>query len=72
LGNTVKKYLTVGLLAACLTAPAFAINTKLTAKSPDEPVHRRAIVLCISVLVGLNAYQRRLTRAERLMGSYLR
>ncbi|NGZ82893.1 hypothetical protein [Duganella aceris] len=67
-----KKYLTAGLLAACLTAPALAVNSKLIAKSPDEPVHRRAIVLCIAVLVGLHAYSRRPKLAERVMGAYVR
>ncbi len=67
-----KKYLYASLLAACLTLPAAAAPLKLTTKSPDEPVHRRAIVLCIAVFVGLHAYQRRLTRAERALGVYLR
>jgi hypothetical protein len=67
-----KKYLYAGLLAACLTLPAVAAPAKLSTQSPDEPVHRRAIVLCIAVFVGLHAYQRRMTRAERAMGIYLR
>jgi len=68
----VKKYLTAGLLAACLTAPALAANSKLIAKSPEEPVHRRSIVLCVAVLVGLHAYKRSLTREERMMGIAMR
>ncbi|NYE63472.1 hypothetical protein FHW58_004702 [Duganella sp. 1224] len=48
-----KKYLTAGLLAACLTAPAFAANNKFVAQSPEEPLHRRAIVLCMAVMIGL-------------------
>lgn len=67
-----KKYLTAGLLAACLTAPALAANSKLISKSPEEPVHRRSIVLCVAVLVGLHSYQRRMTREERMMGAYIR
>lgn len=47
-----KKYLTAGILAACLTVPAFAAN-KLNAQSPDEPLHRRAIVLCMVMMIGL-------------------
>ena len=48
-----KKYLTAGILAACLTAPAFAATNKLVAQSPEEPLHRRAIVLCMVVMIGL-------------------
>lgn len=48
-----KKYLTAGLLAACLTAPAFAATNKFNAQSPDEPLHRRAIVLCMVVMIGV-------------------
>ena len=67
-----KKYLTAGLLAVCLTAPALAANSKLIPKSPDEPVHRRTIVLCVAVMIGLHSYRRRTTCAERMMGAYLR
>lgn len=48
-----KKYLTAGVLAACLTAPAFATTNKFSAQSPDEPLHRRAIVLCMVMMIGL-------------------
>jgi hypothetical protein len=72
LGNTVKKYLTAGLMAACLTVPAFAGTTTLASSSPDEPVHRRALVLCVALIVGLHAYKRRLTREEQMLAAYMR
>jgi hypothetical protein len=48
-----KKYLTAGILAACLTAPAFAATNKLNAQTPDEPLRRRAVVLCMVAMIGL-------------------
>lgn len=54
-----KKYLYAGLLTACLATPAFAASGKLVPQSPDEPLHRRAILLCIVVVVGLQAYRHR-------------
>ena len=48
-----KKYLYAGLLTACLAAPAFAANTKFAPHSPEEPLHRRAVVLCMGVLISL-------------------
>ena len=62
-----KKHLYASLLAACLTVPAVAAPLKLSAKSPDDPVRRSAVVLCIAVFVGLHTYQRRVVRAKRVM-----
>jgi hypothetical protein len=67
-----KKYLTASLLAACLTVPAFASNSKLAVRSPDEPLHRSAIALCIGLFVGLHAYKRRLKREELLLAAFKR
>ena len=53
-----KKHLTAAALMACLTLPAFAAN-KFVAASPEEPLHRRAIVLCVVVLVALQAWKHR-------------
>lgn len=66
-----KRYITACLLAACLTAPAFA-SSKLVARSADEPLHRSAVALCIGVFVGLHAYKRRLKREEMLLAAFLR
>ena len=52
-----KKHIYAALLALTLAAPAFA-QSKLTSASPEEPVHRRAIVGCMALLVGLHAYSR--------------
>jgi hypothetical protein len=54
-----KKHLYAGLLTACLATPAFAAHSKLTPQSPDEPLHRRAILLCMAVMVGLQAFKHR-------------
>jgi hypothetical protein len=54
-----KKYLTAGLLTACLAVPAFAATSKLVPQSPEEPLHRRAILLCMAVVVVLQAYKHR-------------
>jgi hypothetical protein len=54
-----NKYLYAGLLSACLAAPAFAAPHKLVPQSPDEPLRGRAILLCMAVLVGLQAYKHR-------------
>lgn len=53
-----KKYLYAALLSATLAAPAFATN-KFIARTPDEPLHRRAVLLCMAVVVGLHAYRHR-------------
>lgn len=50
-----KKTLYAGLLAACLSAPAFAASNKFVAQTPDEPMHRRAVLLCMAVMVGLQS-----------------
>lgn len=49
-----KKYLYAGLLTACLAAPAFASSHKFAVQSPEEPLHRRAILLCVTVLLALH------------------
>lgn len=67
-----KKYLTAGLLATCLTLPAFAANSQLRGGSPDEPLNRRTVALCIAVCVALHAYKRRMTCDEQAMTAYLR
>jgi hypothetical protein len=46
-------------LTACLAAPAFASTSKLIPQSPDEPLHRRAILLCMVMIAGLQAYKHR-------------
>jgi formate-dependent nitrite reductase membrane component NrfD len=51
LGNIMKKYLYAGVLTACLSVPAFAANNQ----SPEEPVHRRSILLCMAAVLGLQA-----------------
>jgi hypothetical protein len=58
-GNFMKKYLYAGLLTVCLSAPAFAAPNKLAPQSPDEPLRRRAILLCMAVVVGLQAFRHR-------------
>ncbi|MTV40343.1 hypothetical protein [Duganella radicis] len=52
-----KKYLCAGLLTACLSAPAFAATSKFIPQSPDEPLHRRTVVLCVALIIGLQAYK---------------
>lgn len=54
-----KKYLYAGLLTACITTSAFAAGKKFVPQSPDEPLHKRAIALCMLVVVGLQAYKHR-------------
>jgi hypothetical protein len=49
-----KKYVSAALLSATLAAPAMAAN-KFTAQTPEEPLHRRAVLLCVAVVVGLHA-----------------
>jgi hypothetical protein len=66
-----KKYLTAGLLAACLTVPAFAAASKPAPRSPDQPLPRSAIVLCIALLVGARAYKHRQTREQQTIVAYL-
>jgi len=65
-----KKYLYAGLLTACLAAPAFAAPSKFTAQSPEQPVHRRAIFLCMAVMVGLQAYKHRPRIRRQNLPSY--
>ncbi len=48
-----KKYLYASALAACLATPAFAADKKMLPESPDQPLQRRLIVLCIGVVVAL-------------------
>lgn len=67
-----KNRIVAGLLAACLISPAFASDHKLAVKSPDEPLHRSAIVLYMAIFIGLHTYKRRLTKAEQVMAAYLR
>jgi len=59
-----KKYLYAGLLSACLAAPAYAASNKFAPQSPDEPLHRRAILLCMAVAVSLQVcrYRPRIAR----------
>jgi hypothetical protein len=52
----VKKFLYAGVLATCLATPAFA-STKLVIQSPEDPVHRRAVLLCIAVVIALQTLQ---------------
>lgn len=54
-GNLMKKYLYAGIIAACLSAPAFAGTNKFLAQSPEEPLHRRSVLLCIGVMLCLHA-----------------
>ena len=65
-----KKYLSAGLLTACLAAPAFAATSKLAPQSPDQPLHRSAIFLCMAVMVGLQAYKHRPRITRKNMPSY--
>jgi hypothetical protein len=67
-----KNRLVAGLLAACLISPAFASNSKLVAKAPDEPLHRSTIALTMALFIGLHTYKRRLTKDERVMSNYMR
>lgn len=50
-----KKYLYAGVLSACLAAPAFAATNKFAADSPEQPLHRRAILLSAALVVLLHA-----------------
>lgn len=50
-----KTYLYAGALLACLALPAFAADSKLRAHSPEEPMHRRSILLCVGIVLGLQA-----------------
>ena len=67
-----KNRLVAGLLATCLISPAFAANSKLVAKAPEEPLHRSTIVLTMAIFIGLHTYRRRLTREEQAMAAYMR
>jgi hypothetical protein len=48
-----KKYLYAGVVAASLSAPVFAAAPQLTPQSPEEPLHRRTVLVCMAVLIGL-------------------
>ncbi|MRW93779.1 hypothetical protein GJ699_27665 [Duganella sp. FT80W] len=50
-----KKYFFAGAIAACLAGSAVAADSKFLAKSPEQPVHHRAILLCVGVLLVLQA-----------------
>lgn len=50
-----KKYLYAGLLAACMAVPAYAANNKFVTESPEQPLHRRAILLGIVAMLALQA-----------------
>ena len=55
-----KKHLYAGLLTAVLAAPALAaVPNKFAPKSPQDPLHRSSILLCVTVLIGLGAYRHR-------------
>ena len=54
-----KKYLYLGILAACIAGPVLATATKFVPQTPEEPLHRRAILVCMAVVVGLQAYRHR-------------
>ena len=47
-----KKYLFAGLLATTLFTPAFA-QSRFFAKSPDDPLHGRAVVASMALIVVL-------------------
>jgi hypothetical protein len=63
-----KKYLYAGLLSACLAAPAFAATNKAPAR--DEPLRRRAILLCMGVLVAYQTYKFRPRLPARYCATY--
>ena len=50
-----KKYLYASILAASLAVPAFAATSKSATSSPEEPLHRRAVLLGIAIVLGLQA-----------------
>jgi hypothetical protein len=50
-----KKHLYASILASALAVPAFATNTKYTAQSPEEPLHRRTVLLGVAIVLGLQA-----------------
>lgn len=54
-----KKYLYAGILSACLAAPALAAASKFVPASPDEPLHRRTVLLCMAVVVVVQAFKYR-------------
>jgi hypothetical protein len=60
--ETMKKYLHAALLATtlatALSAPAYA-QSKFIVSSPEDPLHRRTVVICAVLLVALHAYTRR-------------
>lgn len=66
-----KKYLFAGLLAACLTTSAFAASHKTAAHTPDQPLPRSAILLCMGLLVGLHAYKSRKLREQQALVAYM-
>ena len=52
-----KKYLYAGLLTVCLAVPAVAANSKFMTQTPEEPLHRRAILLGVGVMLALQAFR---------------
>ena len=59
-----KKYLFAGLLAATLSAPAFA-QSKFIRESPEQPLHRRTVVASMALLVVLGLAKPRLMRPSK-------
>ncbi|MQA23469.1 hypothetical protein [Rugamonas rivuli] len=60
-----KKHLYAGILAITLATPAFAAPTAFHPSAPDEPLHRRAVLSCMLLLVGLHAYSRRFEKQRQ-------
>jgi len=52
-----NKQIISGLLMAAALTPAAAAPL-FSPKSPDDPIHRRTIALCMLLGVGLRAYKR--------------
>jgi hypothetical protein len=66
-----KKYLAAGFLAACLTAPACATSGKPATRSPNDPLPRSAIMLCMGLLVAAHAYKRRQSSKQQDIVAYM-
>lgn len=54
-----KKYLYAGLLSVCLAGPALAATGKFVPESPDEPLRRRSVLLCMAVVLAVQAFKYR-------------
>ncbi|MHA4869229.1 hypothetical protein ACXZ1M_16170 [Duganella sp. PWIR1] len=65
-----KKYAYAALLSATLAAPAMAAN-KFAAQTPEEPLHRRAILLCVAVVVCLHACRHRPPLPHSAMSNHI-